>query len=262
MVGRSACCRGRGRCGGRRRPRRGRRGARSSPRRGTPSPMTCTGRPSAEASSSLSAVMSAQEKSRAMLSTAERPERSSVFVISRHDARRGGWRSRRAGPGRAVRASHRVMRSSARAASARTLEQVVAELRHASTSIPGRRRRSSSAPRRSPARRSACPARQVAPSRNAAVSTRLRQRRTRPAASRARAGRRRCGGAAAQLRLVERAPSRGPSSTGTRRAGPARLTAKTRSCASWNASTERVDVGVAVEPAAGSGTSSSHTWYG
>ena len=46
-------------------------------------PITCTGRPSAEASSSLSAVISEQEKSRAMFSTAERPERSSVLVISR-----------------------------------------------------------------------------------------------------------------------------------------------------------------------------------
>ena len=46
-------------------------------------PMTCTGRPSAEASSRLSPVISAHEKSRAMLSTAERPVRSSVFSISR-----------------------------------------------------------------------------------------------------------------------------------------------------------------------------------
>ena len=43
----------------------------------------CTGRPSAEASSSLSAVTIAQEKSRAWLMTDERAERSSVFVISR-----------------------------------------------------------------------------------------------------------------------------------------------------------------------------------
>ena len=36
-----------------------------------------------------------------MLSTAERPVRSSVFVISRHDRRRSGWRARPAGSGRA-----------------------------------------------------------------------------------------------------------------------------------------------------------------
>ena len=46
-------------------------------------PITCTGSPSAEASRRLSPVMSAHEKSRAWLSTAERPLRRSVFSISR-----------------------------------------------------------------------------------------------------------------------------------------------------------------------------------
>ena len=46
-------------------------------------PMTWTGKPSAEAISRLSPVMIAHEKSRAMLSTAERPLRRSVFSISR-----------------------------------------------------------------------------------------------------------------------------------------------------------------------------------
>ncbi len=83
VVGRDGCCRGRGRCAGRRRPP-----SRSSCRSVTASarnsiPITCTGSPSAEASRRLSAVISAHEKSRAMLSTAERPLRSSVFSISR-----------------------------------------------------------------------------------------------------------------------------------------------------------------------------------
>ena len=51
-------------------------------------PITCTGSPSAEESSSWSEVTMAQEKSRAMFSTAERPDRSSVFVISRQIASR------------------------------------------------------------------------------------------------------------------------------------------------------------------------------
>ena len=46
-------------------------------------PITCTGRPSADASRRLSPVISAQEKSRAMFRTAERPVRRSVFSISR-----------------------------------------------------------------------------------------------------------------------------------------------------------------------------------
>ncbi len=43
----------------------------------------CTGRPSAEASSSSSPVTIEQEKSRATAMTEERPARSSVLVISR-----------------------------------------------------------------------------------------------------------------------------------------------------------------------------------
>src|SRR5215831_11677699 len=43
----------------------------------------CTGRPSADASRRLSPVTMAQEKSRPVVSTAERPARSRVLVISR-----------------------------------------------------------------------------------------------------------------------------------------------------------------------------------
>ena len=109
-------------------------------------PMTCTGRPSADASSRLSPVISAQEKSRAMFRTAERPVRSSVFSISRTiESSRFAITASVTGSKELIARAPLRRLATALGPLRRELEQVVPELRDERRSSPGRRRPSSSA---------------------------------------------------------------------------------------------------------------------
>ncbi len=255
---RCACCRGRGRCGGRRRPRR-RSGCSSRIERVCrPAPSTCTCRPSAAASSSSSAVTIEQEKSRAMLSTDERPVRNSVLVISRTIA------SKRL---REHRQQHRVDLASGRGGLAQALielQQVVAELGHVSVTVraettivvvgsitsagpvepragraASRRRRPASRPRR----------------------RRGRRRRAASPASGRRVRRRRAG--APQRRLRRSRRSAGPSSRSTSTVWPGLARRRRRArAASWKLSTRARERGLVVDPRRRrAGPRASQTWW-
>ena len=179
-----------------------------------------------------------------MLSTAERPERSSVFVISRHDRRRGGSRAPPAAPGRA-----RLRRSQCSCSVSSCVDaRVVAGRGDRAATSPGRRRRRRRLlDDRRPldalpgSERLAEVDRHVAPA--AVPELRLRASPAAAAASRRRGPTRRELG-------VRAARGRPPFQYRHSIRWPGSLTANTRSCTSWKASSSARDVRLALEPAA------------
>ena len=198
-------------------------------------PITWTGRPSAEASRRLSPVMSAHEKSRAMLRTAERPVRSSVFSISRTiESSRFAITARRTRSNGRSRGLALLADERRRPRAVPDLEQVVAERRDRGrrAGVDDDRRRRLADDRRGPR----CARRWAALRRRSAARERAPARGSRPSASSTGSGSPSAG------RSRER--TAGLASTAVARAfqsrhsryWPGSRTAKTRSCVAWNAS--------------------------
>ncbi len=108
-------------------------------------PMTCTGSPSADASRRLSPVMRAQEKSRAMFSTALRPGAQERVLHLAHDGVEavGDDRHQDRIEAHVVGASARRVSAACRCGLRRDVQQVVAEMGRPWRSSRGRPRRSS-----------------------------------------------------------------------------------------------------------------------